>query len=279
MFRYFQNMSRRKKIWLGISFVLFIWYCFCLPSQLFKDPTSTVLEDKNGALLGAKIADDGQWRFPYDENVPDKFAKSIVEFEDKYFYRHPGFNPVSILRAFYLNIKSGEVKSGGSTLTMQVIRLSRKGQGRTVLEKIIELILATRTEISFSKKEILALYSSNAPFGGNVVGLDAASWRYFGRKPSELSWSEAATLAVLPNAPSLIYPGKNHQRLLKKRNRLLVSLWKSGEMASVSCLLAQSEPLPEKPFPLPQLAPHLLDRSTQEGMNGKVVASTLDATL
>lgn len=272
-------MSGRKKILLGICFILFVWYCFCLPAKLFTDPTSTVLEDKNGMLLGAKIAGDGQWRFSYNENVPEKFAKAITVFEDKYFYSHPGFNPVSLFRALYLNIKSGKIKSGGSTLTMQVIRLSRKGQGRTVHEKIIEIILATRTEISFSKKEILALYSSNAPFGGNVVGLDAASWRYFGRKPNELSWSEAATLAVLPNAPSLIYPGKNHERLLKKRNRLLVSLWKSGEMDSLSCILAQSEPLPEKPFPLPQLSPHLLDRASREGMDGQTVSSTLDATL
>ncbi|MBI4932194.1 MAG: penicillin-binding protein 1C [Bacteroidetes bacterium] len=275
----FLNLGKKKKVFLLLFFILFVWYCFCLPLKFFKDPTSTVLEDKTGILLGAKIADDGQWRFPYDEKVPEKFAKAITEFEDKYFFSHPGFNPVSMFRALYLNIKSGKVKSGGSTLTMQVIRLSRKGQGRTVLEKIIEIIFATRTEIFYSKKEILALYSSNAPFGGNVVGLDAASWRYFGRKPAELSWSEAATLAVLPNAPSLIYPGKNHKRLLEKRNRLLISLWKSGEMDSLSCVLAQSEPLPEKPFPLPQLSSHLLDRASKEGMNGQTVLSTLDANL
>ena len=178
----FSNLSKRKKISLLLFFVLFSWYCFCLPSKLFKDPTSTVLEDKTGILLGAKIADDGQWRFPYNEKVPDKFAKAITTFEDKYFYYHPGIKLFSIARAFYLNVKSAKVKSGGSTLTMHVIRLSRKGQSRTILEKIIEMILSTRTEISYSKKEILALYSSNAPFGGNVVGLDAASWRYFGRR-------------------------------------------------------------------------------------------------
>jgi len=273
------NFTRKKKIWLSVFLTLLIWYIFCLPSKLFKDPTSTVLEDKNGILLGAKIADDGQWRFPYDEKIPMKFAKAIVEFEDKYFYSHPGINPVSIFRAFRQNVSAGKIKSGGSTLTMQAIRLARKNQPRTVFEKIIEIILATRLELSYSKKEILALYASNAPFGGNVVGLDAASWRYFGRSPQKLSWSEAATLAVLPNAPSLIYPGKNHKKLLEKRNRLLVSLWKSGEMDSVSCVLAQSEPLPEKPFPLPQLSPHLLDRASKEGMNGQTVLSTLDASL
>ncbi len=260
-------------------FGLFIWYCFCLPSKLFKDPTSTVLEDKNGILLGAKIADDGQWRFPYDEKIPEKFTKAIINFEDKYFYRHPGINPVSVFRAFKQNIKAGKIKSGGSTLTMQAIRIARKNKPRTFFEKFIEVILATRLELSYSKKEILAFYASNAPFGGNVVGLDAASWRYFGRSPHQLSWSEAATLAILPNSPALIYPGKNHEKLLAKRNRLLVSLWKSGAMDSITCVLAQAELLPEKPFSLPQLSPHLLDRASKEGMNGQTVLSTLDANL
>ncbi|MBI4945813.1 MAG: transglycosylase domain-containing protein [Bacteroidetes bacterium] len=280
----FLNLSKKKKYFILFYFILFyftfsLWYCFCLPSKLFKDPTSTVLEDKTGILLGAKIADDGQWRFPYNEKIPGKFSKAITNFEDKYFYKHPGINPVSIFRAFKQNVKAGKIKSGGSTLTMQAIRLSRKGRQRTFFEKIIEVILATRLEFSFSKKEILSLYASNAPFGGNVVGLDAASWRYFGRKSEELSWSEAATLAVLPNSPALIYPGKNHNKLLVKRNRLLVALWKAGEMDSLSCVLAQSEPLPEKPFPLPRLSPHLLDRASKEGMNGQTVSSTLDVNL
>ena len=273
------SLSKKKKIGIAILIVSLLWYCFCLPARLFNVPTSTVLESKTGILLGAKIADDGQWRFPYDEKVPKKFAKAIVEFEDKYFYGHPGVNPVSIFRAFSQNMKAGKIKSGGSTLTMQTIRIARKNQSRTFFEKFIEIILATRLELSCSKKEILALYASNAPFGGNVVGIDAASWRYFGRRPDELSWSEAATLAVLPNAPSLIYPGKNREKLLLKRNRLLISLWRSGEMDSMSCVLAQREPLPEKPFPLPQLSPHLLDRAAKDGMNGQVVLSTLDAAL
>ena len=95
---------------------------------------------------------------------------------------------------------------------MQLIRLSRK-KARTYTEKFVEIILATRAELSYSKDEILCLYAANAPFGGNVVGLEAASWRYYGRAPHLLSWSESATLAVLPNAPSLIYPGKNQKKL------------------------------------------------------------------
>ena len=111
-------------------------------------------------------------------------------------------------------LKTGSIKRGGSTLTQQVIRLSRNNPNRTYWEKLKEIILATRLELRYSKEKILGFYASNAPFGGNVVGLDVASWRYFGRLPSELSWAESATLAVLPNAPSLIYPGKNQQKLI-----------------------------------------------------------------
>ncbi len=208
--------------------MLLVVYYFSLPRTLFQEPYSTVIESKEGELLGAKIALDGQWRFPAQDSVPDKFKKCIVYFEDEYFYKHPGFNPVAMVNAVQQNRKAGKVVRGGSTLTQQVIRLSRNGKGRTYFEKIIELILATRLEMGYSKNEILELYAAHAPFGGNVVGLEMASWRYFGVQSHQLSWAESATLAVLPNAPSLIYPGKNQIKLLSKRNRLLLKLNQEG---------------------------------------------------
>lgn len=238
-----------------------------------------MLEDKDGNLLAAQIADDGQWRFPYNNAVPEKFKACIIQFEDRSFYSHPGFNPLAFGRAVLQNIKAKHTVSGGSTLTMQVIRLARKGQKRTYFEKLIEIILATRLELSYSKQEILALYASNAPFGSNVVGIDAASWRYFGRSADKLSWSESATLAVLPNAPSLIYPGKNQERLKNKRNRLLDQLFSSGIIDKETCELSKQEPLPGKPHPIPQLAPHLLQRAAKEGHNGDLVRSTIDGHL
>ncbi len=250
-------------------------YWFCLPSPLFEDPTSMVLEDDNANLLGARIASDGQWRFPYNGSVPEKFRKAIIEFEDRRFNSHFGVDPIGIGRAIQQNIKAGKIVSGGSTLTMQVIRLSRKGKPRSVFQKIIEIIQATRLEITYSKDEILAFYASNAPFGGNVVGIDAASWRYFGKSPQLLSWAEAATLAVLPNSPSLIHPGRNRETLLEKRNRLLNRLLKKGDIDSLTCELAMEEDLPEKPLPLPQLAPHLLDRAFAENFKGKKDQRTL----
>lgn len=272
------NYIKNNKIKSVVLFVLLIAYYFCLPKQLFKDPTATVITSKNDELLGAQIAKDGQWRFPHNDSIPKKFKTCIIQFEDEYFYKHPGFNPVSIFKALRENLKSDGIKRGGSTITQQVIRLSRKGKNRTYFEKAIEIILATRLELRTSKDKILSYYSSNAPFGGNVVGLDAASWRYFNRNAKELSWAESATLAVLPNAPSLIYPGKNQERLLKKRNRLLAKLLQNQIIDSLTYNLSVAESLPQKPFPLPQIAPHLLQKVTQN-YSGKHIKTTINTPL
>ncbi|HRO44701.1 penicillin-binding protein 1C [Agriterribacter sp.] len=244
-----------------------VWFGFCLPDPLFQSPTSYIIEDAEGELLGATIASDGQWRFPYNENIPEKFRQCIISFEDKRFRHHPGIDPLAIFRALQQNIQSSQTVSGGSTITMQVIRLSRN-KNRNVFQKLIESILAVRLEMARSKESILALYASHAPFGSNVVGLDAAAWRYYGRAPDKLSWGETAALAVLPNAPALVHPGKNRESLLKKRNRLLDKLQAEKKIDSTTCALAKLEPLPQAPKPLPQLAPHLLQRFKQEAAPG-----------
>jgi penicillin-binding protein 1C len=272
------NWIRINKIKSAIAFLLLLIYYFSLPGTLFKEPYSTVIESSDGELLGAKIARDGQWRFPAQDSVPDKFKKCIVYFEDEYFYRHPGFNPVAMINAIKQNRKAGKVVRGGSTLTQQVIRLSRKGKKRTYFEKIIEVILSTRLELGYSKNEILELYAAHAPFGGNVVGLEMAAWRYFGVQSNQLSWAESATLAVLPNAPSLIYPGKNQIKLLEKRNRLLLKLNQEGVIDQQTYELSIDEPLPQKPYNLPQIAPHLLQRAAKNE-EGKRIKTTIDYTL
>jgi penicillin-binding protein 1C len=282
MIRYFKKGSKQNTVLLiisciGICFISFsFWYS--LPAPLFNDPLSTVVFDRNGELIGARIADDGQWRFTEPDSIPEKYKKAVVSFEDRYFYYHPGFNPFSIARAFFQNIKEGEIISGGSTISMQVIRLSRKGKPRSVSEKLIELVLAFRLELKYSKEDILRMYAANAPFGGNVVGIETASWRYFGRDPFSLSWAETAALAVLPNAPALIHPGKNRKMLLQKRNRLLKKLYSDGEMDQVSYELALLEELPDKPKPLPQMAFHLTDR-LYISHKGKRISSGIEAEL
>lgn len=262
------------KILTPILLILLLLYIFCLPSQLFDVPYSTVVSDRNGELLGARIAKDQQWRFPISDSVPHKFKQCLVEFEDKHFYQHWGVNPLAILRAIKQNIVDSRIVSGASTITMQAIRLSRN-KNRTFWEKFKEIILATRLEFSYSKDEILTLYASHAPMGGNVVGIDAASWRYFGHAARYLSWSEAATLAVLPNSPSLMHFGRNRDKLINKRNRLLKRLYEKGSLDEVDYLLAVAEPLPYNPLPLPKVAPHLVTKIYLEE-EGKHIRSTIE---
>ncbi|MBN2317623.1 MAG: penicillin-binding protein 1C [Acidobacteria bacterium] len=241
---------------------LLFW--FCLPAELFQAPYSTVILDRNGELIGASIAADEQWRFPPREELPGKFVEAVTLYEDRHFFRHPGVDLLAVGRAALDNFRSHRIVSGASTLTMQVIRLSRNGRSRTFWEKFKEMILAIRLELSCTKEEILALYAAHAPFGGNVVGLEAASWRYFARRPNQLTWAESAMLAVLPNSPSLVFPGKSRDRLLVKRNRLLDKLERYNVIDSLTCSLSKAEPLPPAPHPLPMLAPHLLNRIQQE---------------
>lgn len=256
--------------------MMVFWHSISTP--LFDDPASIVISDAKGNLLGARIAKDEQWRFPENMDIPAKFTLAVSTFEDKRFYRHPGIDPVAFARAAYQNISQGRIVSGGSTLTMQLVRLMRKNRPRTIGEKIIEMILAIRIELSYSKDEILGLYASHAPFGGNIVGLDAAAWRYYHRSPQSLSWAEAATLAVLPNAPSLIHPGRNRELLLSKRNHLLNKLYEDHEIDSLTYAMSMLEPLPEQPWPLPMDAPHLLSRIAME-KDGENVRTTIDLSL
>ena len=275
--KWFRDLSRRKKIVLSVLVFLLVWYLFSLPRVLFDSPYSTLVSDRNNELLGARIASDGQWRFPPTDSVPGKYETCLIQFEDKYFRYHPGVNPLSLGRAMIQNARAGRVVSGGSTLTMQTVRLMRQNK-RTYFEKFIEVILATRLELSYSKEQIMALYASHAPMGGNVVGIDAASWRYFGHDAGSLSWGEAAVLAVLPNSPALMHFGRDREGLLQKRNRLLQQLLDNGIIDRTDHELAVSEPLPAHPHPLPRIAPHLVTRAYLQNP-GSHIRSTVDKHL
>ena len=273
---FFKNI-RIKRWWLLA--ILLPGLFLLIPLTHFESPYSGVLLDRDGHLLGASIAADEQWRFPPLQNVPKKYEQAALLYEDKRFYQHPGIDPLALARAVRDNLLKGEIVSGASTITMQVVRLSRPGRSRTVFEKMIEMLLALRLEFAASKEKILAMYASHAPFGGNVVGLEAAAWRYFGRAPGELSWAESATLAVLPNSPALVHPGRNRELLLKKRNDLLETLVQKQVIDSLTFVLSSREPLLPAPQPLPMLAPHLLQRINAKNHAGDRFVSTLKKSL
>ena len=273
-------MSDLKKLFkiLIIATAAFLAAVLLSPMPKFPAPLSTVVEARDGTLLGARIAGDGQWRFPGFDSIPGKFEKALLTFEDRYFYYHPGINPLSIIRAVRQNIRAHEIVSGGSTITMQVARISRGNTKRTYYEKIIEIFSALKLELFHSKKTILKMYASNAPFGSNTVGLEAATWRYLGKRSADLTWAEAAALAILPNSPALVFPGKNQDVLKKRRDDLLRKMYERNYFDSLTLVLALDEPVPGEPKPLPSLAPHLTDYFFTSA-KGKLIITTIDAHL
>jgi penicillin-binding protein 1C len=258
--RSFLRRRRKALLLLGGSVLLLAlldWWA--KPGRLFSDPLSPALFSADGRLLGARLAADEQWRFPRMKAVPRRFFQALLQYEDRRFFNHRGVDLRALARAMLANARKGSVVSGGSTLSMQVVRLARKNPRRTYLEKAVEIFLALRLELSRSKQEILDLHAANAPFGGNIVGIDAAAWLYFNRGPEALSWAEAAFLAVLPNDPKLIAGASRRQRLKAKRDRLLQRLRQTKFLSPLECDLARAEPLPAGARTVPRLAPHLLD--------------------
>lgn len=251
---------RKHLVGAGLCAALAGGFLAALPVVQPTGPRSAMLTDREGLLLAARVADDGQWRLPPMESLPDRYIQCVLAFEDRRFFQHPGVDPLAVLRAVAQNLRAGRVVSGASTLTMQVVRLSRDSPPRTWSEKIYEAMLALRLDWARSKSDILSMYAHHAPFGGNVVGLPAAAFRYFGRRPEQMTWAEAALLAVLPNSPGLLHPGRGRHALKKKRNRLLARLHQNGVLSSVDRDLAFAEPLPGPPRPMPQSGLHLLSR-------------------
>ncbi|MBN2613823.1 MAG: penicillin-binding protein 1C [Bacteroidales bacterium] len=262
---------------LAVLFIFLIWLLLPLPSPLFKNSYSTVILDENDNILKVYLNRDEQWCLPPDarQAVPEKLKTAVLVYEDRYFYHHPGVNPVSLFRAIYQNITSGRVVSGASTITMQVARL-RKPKNRNYFNKMKEILMAVKIEVHFNKEEILRLYLDHAPYGGNIIGYKAAVHRFFGKIPGQVTWSEAAMLAVLPNAPGLITPTANRQRLIEKRNNLLKKLNKAGIIDNETLTLSMLEEVPEKVIPFDDLAPHLSRRLKQQYPASEIIKTTLN---
>ncbi len=250
-----------------VLILCFLFLFFISDNTHFNSPWSPVLYNSQGDLMAATLASDGQFRFQSGRSVPEKLKLCIETFEDKRFRTHLGIDVRAIARALYQNFSNRKVVSGASTITMQVVRMSRGNTKRSLAIKAIELLQAIRLDLHLSKDSILTLWATHAPFGGNVVGYEAASWRYFGRSADNLTWAEAAMLAVLPNAPALILPGKNTGLLLAKRNRLLQKLADKGIIDLSTADLAMDEPIPQSTVPFPESGRFLL--ASHERLTGK----------
>ncbi len=256
--------KKKLKLTLLVSFTLSILFFLLilitpLPISKLKNFHSTAILSEDNSIIGAFLSKREQWCFPLDEDfiIPNKLKTSVLMFEDKYFYSHIGFNPVSIVKALYLNFTSGRVVMGGSTITMQLARIIDPKK-RTYFNKLFELFQAFKLELFYSKEEILKMYLSYAPYGGNIVGIKAAALKYLKKDTENLTWAEAAMFAVLPNAPGKIHPGnKNHKELIDKRNRLLKRLFTNRVISKDIYDLSIVEPIPVKVHILDNIAPHL----------------------
>ena len=241
--------------------------------QGFEKRYSKVLFDKDEQILSAFINEEEQWHLKAN-SVPKRLKIAAIEYEDKRFYSHFGVDFSALFRAFVKNL-SKDKRSGASTISMQVIKLYERNE-RTYLNKFSEIIKALRLERSLKKDEILSLYLNNAPYGGNLVGFSSAILFYFDKKPEDLSWSEAALLAVLPNAPGLMNLEKNKIKLKAKRNALLHKLCEKGHFDKDILRLALAEPLPSFK-PRKNLAPHLALRLLNDKQ--KQAFSSIDKNL
>ncbi len=259
--------------------VLSLWLADkCWPLPLSEAHPARVVVAADGTPLWRFADEEGIWRYPVTiSEVSPRYLAALINYEDRYFWDHPGINPFAILRAAWQDLRSGQVISGGSTLTMQVARLLDP-HPRTFGGKARQVWRAMQLEWHLSKQQILTLYLNRAPFGGTLQGVGAASWAYLGKSPAQLSYSDAALLAVLPQAPSRLRPDRWPERAQAARNKVLMRMAEQGVWSRQQVNESLEEPVWLAPRQMPQLAP-LFSRYAASRTKAYKIATTLDASL
>ncbi|KFC06632.1 penicillin-insensitive transglycosylase/transpeptidase [Trabulsiella guamensis ATCC 49490] len=278
----FLPVKKTRWLWLA-GFLLLAWLLIVAADRLWPLPLNEVAPARvvvaeDGTPLWRFADTDGIWRYPVTLNdVSPHYLEALIQYEDRWFWEHPGVNPFSIARAAWQDLSARRVISGGSTLTMQVARLLDP-HPRTFGGKFRQLWRALQLEWHLSKQQILTLYLNRAPFGGTLQGIGAASWSYLGKPPSQLSYSDAALLAVLPQAPSRLRPDRWPQRAQAARNKVLDRMLAQGVWSATVVKEAREEPVWLAPRQMPQLAP-LFSRRVLAKSQGTKIDTTLDASL
>ena len=246
------------------------------PHHTLDRPPATTITDRNGDPLRFFLPPDGRWRLPVDrDELPDDLVAAVVASEDRWFYRHPGVNPLAIVRATWQNLRAGRVISGGSTLTMQIARMARPAP-RTVGAKLREALRALQLERRYDKDELIELYLDLAPFGGNLEGVGAASFFYFGKRPEQLSIGEIALLVALPRSPSEYDPTRDPATARAARDRVLAQLAERGGIGERAAAEAMRQPLPVTRRSAPFTAPHFARWAAAQAGGATRLATTLD---
>ncbi len=247
---------KRFVIFLVCSFLLFL-----LLNRLFPIPDSieysTTISDVQGQVINAYLTPDEKWRMKTElHEISPLLRKTIIAKEDRYFYDHPGVNPLAMARAAFMNTIRMKRTSGASTITMQVAR-ALEPRKRNLLSKSIEMFRALQLEWKYDKDEILQLYLNLVPYGGNIEGVKSASWLYFKKNPDHLSLAEITALSIIPNRPSTLVIGKRSDLVLQERNRWLKKFADDGVFTGKEIEDALSEPLDAKRTEVPHYIPHL----------------------
>jgi penicillin-binding protein 1C len=276
----------RRKIKITASGIL-IFFCAALavlalwpvhPDTLDR-PCSPVVTDKHGKPLRIFLSPDDKWRFyVHFSEISPVLIDTVTCYEDRFFYSHPGVNPLALARAFWQNLRRGHVVSGGSTITMQIARMSDPKK-RTYLNKLKEIITALRLEMKYSKQELLEIYFNLAPYGGNIEGVGAATWLYLGKAPGKLSLAEAALLASIPQSPEKNRPDKFPKMSLEARNKVLQRLLEMGKISKQEFRDASTREVPFQRQPVPCMAPHLSRLLATRHPNQHRIHSTIDSKI
>ena len=271
-----KNKYILRCIKLGIVGIIIL---LLIPIPRDSPSYSSLLYSREGDLLSATVSSEQQWCFPLDEDIPKPLENCILLFEDEYFYYHPGINPISAVKAAIQNVKSKRIVRGASTITMQVMRMKNHHSKRNIWNKLWESLSAVKYTVITSKKEVLKNWCQIAPFGGNVIGVKAAALLYFGRPLDQLSWSEYALLAILPNSPNVMHLTKNRNSLLSKRNLLLEKLYQNGYFSEEELKIYQDEDLPVINPQIKQNAIHFMAYCKNSFPNENVFYSTINTSI
>src|SRR5882757_9446567 len=241
---------------------------------------STLVVDRDGRLLRPYITPEGRWRFPATrDSVDPRLLGYLLAYEDRRFLEHHGVDPIAFGRAAFQLIGNGRIVSGASTISMQVARLLEPRTERSLTAKLRQIVRAIQIEHALSKDEILALYFSLAPYGGNLEGIRAASHAYFGKEPRRLNLAESALLVALPQAPEVRRPDRFAAAAHRARNRVLDRIAASGLAPADEVARAKLEPVPYARKPMPILAPHAADAAVAAAPRSRVHTLTIDASM
>jgi penicillin-binding protein 1C len=281
-------MTRKRHAVVGVGVAIAAVSALCVVYVVSLGPVPTganlelskVVLDRDGRLLRAYATDEGRWRLPAKvEDVDPRFLKLLFVYEDKRFYDHAGVDPIALARAAWQLIDNREIISGGSTLTMQVARLLEPRRERSVSAKLHQMVRALELEWTLSKQQILSLYLTLAPYGGNLEGVRAASLAYFGKEPKRLTLAEAALLVALPQSPELRRPDRHPAAAHAARDRVLDRAEKAGVVPRDEVSRAKAAPVPHGRMPMPAFAPHSADAVISAAPQLRVHRLTIDLDL